>query len=206
MRRMLPKLIIRHRGILVIAGGLSSLLTTFGGPTPAIAMESPRQSVGKIFEASPSNNHAASPLPWRLQTDLGLSLFLQSRSLALGHLSKPHIAFSFSRPLWDRWQWGARALATLDGSGHYQVAGVMAQVQRSLWQGPLYHLSAVAGLGAGHNADILYDDLKADLPAVPYAALGLQNMWKVGPAYLGVRVDWLNLSVVQSALSMAVDL
>jgi hypothetical protein len=78
---------------------------------------------------------------------------------------------------------------------------LMVESRYAVFWGQRYRLVATAGLGVGHNAEILHRDLTAGPPVIPAFFAGLENSWRIGPVELGVRLSWFSLSTAHLALA-----
>ncbi len=180
--------------VLCLAAFIASALLA----TPAMAQEQASDRV-------PAASSAAPVSPWSLHLDLDTALFLHSRSKAIGHLLKPAARLTIERP-WrqgpvPKLRVGAQAFAILDTSSHYRVWALALSALYPLVEGSRFELSANASVGASLNADILHSDLKAGVPVLPYAAIGLRGAWKLSTEFhLGVQLYWSELSIVSLGL------
>lgn len=142
---------------------------------------------------------------WRLNGELGASLFLNARSLALEHLVKPNLSLSADTPLSEQFSWGIRASGVLSGTGEYQASGLAGLIR---WA-PLGYNSAwdpgvSLALGIGLNADILNEDLGAETLVAPYGALAVSSFWTVADRWrIGAVARYAQLSIVELALGVS---
>jgi hypothetical protein len=160
------------------------------------AAESP--AAASPIDARGAEEPAASALA--VAGRLGYALLLHARSLALEHNLQPALRLALTVPVGDlgpgqlELGGGASALLSLDASyGVWSMVGVARHAL--VWPG--LSLGLTLALGAGHNAPILHQDLRAELPIVPYAAIALDALWPLGDGtWLGVELGGAQLSVL----------
>lgn len=130
---------------------------------------------------------------------LGYAFLPHARSLALEHNLRPALRLEALAPLQvgpGRLELGGGVFALLSGEQEYGVWSAQALLRNS-WAFGGFELAAALGLGLGHNAPILYDDLSAGPPVVPYASLALQGLWALGErSWLGVELGGEQLGVL----------
>ncbi len=92
---------------------------------------------------------------------------------------------------------GGALSAVVTTDDNYGVWAGYAHGRYRLLGGSSFQWGLSLGVGLGHNAPILHDDLQADLPVLPYATLATDAVWKVSSKlWLGVELANEQLSVV----------
>jgi hypothetical protein len=136
---------------------------------------------------------------WALSGRLGAALFLNSRSLAFEHNVKSSLALRATHPVLRYLELGVGAVGVLTVDPNYGVWALTGQGRVPLLQRTAFQWGIGVGIGAGHNAPILYRDLRAELPIVPYASLSTDLAWRLSSSWwLGVEVASEQLSVVHA--------
>lgn len=148
----------------------------------------------------PSLAAEAAPAPPALIVDAsaGPAYLPRSRSHAVPHLFKPAARFGVRLAWTPRLELGGALLGLVDSNDHYRVLGAIAQARWALWAGTAFQVGASAGLGAGHDADILHTDLRADGEVAAYGVVAVDARWSLGRQWLlGVEASTTNLAVAQ---------
>ena len=131
----------------------------------------------------------------------GPAYLTNSRSHTLSHLFKPVVRLGVRQELGDRAEVGGALVGLLDASQHYRVLGALGQARYALLNSARFSLGAAAGLGLGHDADILNEDLAADRRVAPYWLVGVDGRWILARRWLlGIEAAWQNAAVLQVGL------
>jgi hypothetical protein len=138
---------------------------------------------------------------WVADATVGPTLLLRSKSKAVGHLFKPHLAATVRRTVLPGLSVGGGVTAILDTSKHYRVLGGLAVARYAVVNGPVFSFGPSVGLGLGYDADILHDDLSASGKVLPYGFLAADARWNLGTRWqLGTELGWENLSMLRLGL------
>ncbi|MDX2023720.1 MAG: hypothetical protein SF187_26010 [Deltaproteobacteria bacterium] len=135
---------------------------------------------------------------------LGPAVLLKSQSHAVSHLIKPLASLYVRWPWRERFEFGAQAVALADDNQHYRVLGALGQARWQAWARGVFSTGFAAGLGAGHDADILHANLQGGGISV-YGTAGVDARWNVGSRWaVAAEVDTLNLATVRLAACLSV--
>ncbi len=134
---------------------------------------------------------------WELSGRAGAAALLQSRSIALEHVVKPSVALRLGTEIVPRLEVGGALSAVVTTDDNYGVWAGYAHGRYRLLGSEAWQWGLSLGVGLGHNAPILHDDLRADLPVLPYAMLSTDVLWSLGSnTWLGVELANEQLSVL----------
>jgi hypothetical protein len=144
---------------------------------------------------------AADPGPLAIGGALGPAYLAKSRSNTLSHLFKPLLRLDLRAELAPRLEAGAGVVAQLASSEHYRVLGGLGLARFAVVRSARFSLGGSAGLGLGHDADILHGDLSADGRIAPYWLVGIDGRWALGERWrVGVEVGWQNAALLHLGL------
>jgi hypothetical protein len=147
--------------------------------------------------AAPPKTDAASSIvtdtssgQWTLAAAGGVSVFLNSQSSALEHFYEPVARLRGMLRLDARFQLGLEITSVVTDNENYRLVGGYVRGEGRIYNGSVFDLDLVFGVGLGTGPAILSPDLVPESDIVPWGELGLHMAWQLSSGF-GMHLDIL---------------